>query len=212
MSCLKEVFGEPIHVANSFDDLAGALELVKQILPHSGDALLDDEAARRLVDWAAASDRKFKRRKFNIASSMVESAVQLSSGSSEKSQEQFEEIVKSNPRYALDAIKKTSKQRMSADSSSIRAEKEASDRERYALELAGILSEAGLPVDDPNKAWLRVFGMRRSKTLRNRLRYWARFRSWLVAYCGAVWPRTQCCRLDQLHGRFSENGMHHYID
>ena len=59
------------------------------------------------------------------------------------------------------------------------------------------MSEAGLPVvqqiyalDDPNKAWLRVFGMRWSKTLRNRLRYWVRVRSWLVVYCGAVWPRS----------------------
>ena len=127
---------------------------------------------------------------------MVESALRVSSGSTEKFQEQFEEIAKSNPSFALDAIKKTSKQRKAADSSSTRAEKESRDRERYALELAGILSEAGLPVvpqiyalDDPNKAWLRVFGMRRSKTLRNRLRYWLRFRSWLVAYCGAVWPR-----------------------
>ena len=197
VSSLRELFGEPIHVANSFDYLAGALDLVKQILPHSGDTLLDDEAARRLVDWASASDRKFKRRKFDIVASMVASAFRFSSGSTGKSQEQFEEIVKSNPRYALDAIKKTSKQRKSAESSSTRAEKEAHDRERYALELAGILSEAGLPVvqqiyalDDPNKAWLRVFGMRRSKTLRNRLRYWVRFRSWLVAYCGAVWPRS----------------------
>ena len=196
LSSLRELFGEPIHVANSFDDFDGALELVKQILPHSGDSLLDDEAARRLVEWATASDRKFKRRKFTIAANMVASAFYPSSGSTERSQEQFEEIVKSNPRYALDAIKKTSKQRKSAEHSSTRAEREARDRERYALELAGILSEAGLPVvqqiytlDDPNKAWLRVFGMRRSKTLRNRLRYWVRFRSWLVAYCGAVWPR-----------------------
>ena len=114
--------------------------------------------------------------------------MHVSSGSTEKSQDQFEEIVKSNPRYALDKT---------ADSSSTRAEKGAHDRERYALELAGILSEAGLPVvqqiyalDDPNKAWLRVFGMRRSKALRNRLRYWVGVRSWLVAYCGAVWPRS----------------------
>ena len=196
LSSLKELFGEPIHVASSFDDFTGALELVRQILPNSGDPLLDDEAAKRLVDWAADSDQKFKRRRCNIALSMVESAIQVSSGSTEKFQEQFEEIVKSNPRFALDAIKKTSKQRKAADSSSTRAEKESRDRERYALELAGILSEAGLPVvqqiyalDDPNRAWLRVFGMRRSKTLRNRLRYWLRFRSWHVAYCGAVWPR-----------------------
>ena len=112
-------------------------------MPHSGDTLLDDEAARRLVDWAAASERKFKPWKFNIATSMVESAVQFSSGSTEKSQEQFDEIVKSNPRYALDALKKTSKKRKSADSSSTRAEKEAHDRERYSLELAGICRKLG---------------------------------------------------------------------
>ena len=76
VSSLKELFGEPIHVASSFDDLTGALELVRQILPNSGDPLLDDEAAKRLVDWAAESDQKFKRRRCNIVTSMVESALQ----------------------------------------------------------------------------------------------------------------------------------------
>ena len=45
-------------------------------------------------------------------------------------------------------------------------------------------------LDNPNKAWSRVFGARRSKTLRNRFRAWIKVRSWLVAYNGQVWPKS----------------------
>ena len=65
------------------------------------------------------------------------------------------------------------------------------------MQLAELIKEAYLPVtwqlealQDPNKAWVRIFGNRRSKTLRNRLRAWTKFRSWLVAYSGEVWPKS----------------------
>ena len=38
-------------------------------------------------------------------------------------------------------------------------------------------------------AWERIFGSRRSKTLRNRFRAWNKYRIWLVASTGVVWPR-----------------------
>ena len=45
-------------------------------------------------------------------------------------------------------------------------------------------------LQDPGKAWVRIFGSRRSKTLRNRLRSWNKFRDWLLALSGTVWPKT----------------------
>ena len=67
-----------------------------------------------------------------------------------------------------------------------RATLEADQRKEYALKLAGFIREAKLPVceiiarlSDPDEAWPRLFGTRRSKTLRNRYRAWVRFREWL---------------------------------
>ena len=59
-----------------------------------------------------------------------------------------------------------------------------------------LIKEACLPVvyqieqlDNQNIAWERIFGSRRSKTLRNRFRAWKKYRMWLVASTGVVWPR-----------------------
>ena len=43
-------------------------------------------------------------------------------------------------------------------------------------------------LQDPDKAWNRLFGARRANTLRNRVRAWHRFRDWLVATHNRVWP------------------------
>ena len=107
----------------------------------------------------------------------------------------FESIVKDEPRYALEVAKRVAKQRKS--SGSTRAELETALRDKFALELAEIIMEACLPVvfqieglDNPNKAWTRLFGSRRGKTLRNRVRSWNRYRAWLVSYAGRVWPSS----------------------
>ena len=103
--------------------------------------------------------------------------------------------MKEDPRFMLDTVKRTQRRSSTGEGPETRAAKEQHERDRYALELAGILQEAVLPVSlqiealqDPNKAWLRLFGVRRSKTLRNRYRSWNRFRTWLVAYSGKTWP------------------------
>ena len=77
-----------------------------------------------------------------------------------------------------------------------RADAEAAERKRFAFELSVFLKEACMPVvyqieqlDNQNLAWERIFGSRRSKTLRNRFRSWSKYRMWLVAYAGVVWPR-----------------------
>ena len=107
----------------------------------------------------------------------------------------FESMVKDDPKHALEVAKRVSKQRKTAPTN--RAELERSLRTKFAMELATIISEAGLPVVyqvqqfyDPNKAWKRIFGARRGKTLRNGVRSWCKYRQWLVAYAGILWPRS----------------------
>ena len=96
-------------------------------------------------------------------------------------QEDFEEIVKESPAYVLDMAKRRLKRKRETKGSQ-RAEVENEQRQVYALQLAEIIKEAVLPVtvqidllQDPNRAWVRIFGSRRSKTLRNRLKAWQRF-------------------------------------
>ena len=111
-------------------------------------------------------------------------------------QEEFEEIVRDSPAYVLEIAKRRLKRKREHKGLQ-RAELENDQRNIYALQLAGIVKEACLPVtfqlellQDPNRAWIRVFGNRRSKTLRNRLRAWQKFRNWYVAFAGLVWPKS----------------------
>ena len=104
--------------------------------------------------------------------------------------------MQSEPKYALEVAKKAVKACKADRSGGGRAEAEAAERKRFAFELSVIIKEACLPVtyqieqlDNQNIAWERVFGSRRAKTLRNRFRAWNKYRMWLVAAVGAVWPR-----------------------
>ena len=87
----------------------------------------------------------------------------------------FEQIVQSEPKYALDVAKTMVKARKADKSGGSRTDTKAAERKRFALELSVILKEACMPVvyqieqlDNENIAWERIFGSRRAKTLRNR--------------------------------------------
>ena len=189
---LQEIFGNPVHVANSFDSHEEAASLVRQLFLNAGvDNLIEHEAARKLVEWSERHPRAFKCAKRDIALSSVAAPVKF------LGQLHSQEIVRGDPKIALEVLKKSRKSRKGHDVGGARAEREDHDRERYAHELACILKEACLPVvdhisllDNPDKAWSRIFGARRSKTLRNRFRAWSEVRSWLVAYNAQVWPKS----------------------
>ena len=90
-----------------------------------------------------------------------------------------------------------------------RATEEARLKTEYALKLAGVLKEAGLPVcqiiegvEDAEEAWQRLFGSRRAKTLRNRFRSWSSFREWLVISRGRVYPTGIPDVLDYANERY----------
>ena len=109
---------------------------------------------------------------------------------------EFEEIVHNDPKAFLEAARRAQKRSKDLGGLGSRAEKEDRERRRYALELASIIEESCLPValqivtlDKPELSWLRVWGSRRAKTLRNRFRAWNKFRSWLNATYGVVWPK-----------------------
>ena len=194
---LQETFGTVQHFANSFDGEAEVLAVLSQVLPDQGVRPYDGTTARRVEEWKQRASGIFKRARlakhahlqYNL--NPCESPVFPSSYA-----EEFENIVKDDPRYALSVVKKTVKQRK-ASMANTRADQENMDRDKYALELAWYIQEACLPaslqiatLDEPAKGWKRVFGGRRSKTLRNRVRAWSKFRNWLIGYNGNVWPKA----------------------
>ena len=76
-----------------------------------------------------------------------------------------------------------------------RAADERAAKTRYALQLYNFLVEAKAPivkilqeVSDPEEACVRIFGTRRSKTLRNRYHSWVKFARWLETSKGRTWP------------------------
>ena len=92
-----------------------------------------------------------------------------------------------------------------------RAEHERLAREKYTALLADVIKEAQLPlvailseVDDPESAWKRIFGNRRSKTLRNRYRSWRAFEKWLTVIYGKTWPTSIAQLLAYINQRVEE--------
>ena len=176
----QELFGSPVHLANSFDGHESAAALIRQVFvfTNTSENLIEDEAARRLVAWADKHQRSFKRAKREIAVGQFVAPLGFRTQGTAPC-DTYEEIVRGDPKIALELLKKTQKARKGNDVAGPRAGREDQDREKYAHELARILEEARLPVvshiamlDNPNKAWSRIFGARRSKTLRNRFRAW----------------------------------------
>ena len=123
--------------------------------------------------------------------------------------EAFDELARSNPLVLLPALQR--KRRLMRDSTdaSQRAEEERTARKKYALLLADVIKEANLPlrqqleaVEDPEQVWPRIFGTRRSKTLRNRYRSWQPFRAWLQCVHEAKWPTGINQLIDYSNERF----------
>ena len=192
---LKEIFGELKYLWYSFDDAAGAQDLLQGILTETEWADFGQVSVEGLTAWHTKYGPQVKRQRILDRELSFEFCAHPKRDTVGTIQETFEQIMKEDPRFMLDTVKRTQRRSSTGEGPETRAAKEQHERDRYALELAGILQEAVLPVSlqiealqDPNKAWLRLFGARRSKTLRNRYRSWNRFRTWLVAYSGKTWP------------------------
>ena len=197
LESVVRLYGCASTFANSFDDEVEAQEVICQLAESVGLDMHDfrEEAAKRVWEWSRGQQFSFKRRRRELVSELEYSLFPKKTDAHVEASETYESIIKDDPKYALEVAKRVAKQRKVAALN--RADVEEMLRNKFALELAACITEAGLPVvnqilqlDDPNKAWKRVFGARRGKTLRNRFRSWSRYRLWLVAYAGVVWPRS----------------------
>ena len=109
--------------------------------------------------------------------------------------EVFDESVKQNPLALLAALDRRKKAMPSDLDANQRAETEKLALDEYAMLLADIIKNAALPlvaqleaVDDGGVSWKRIFGARRSKTLRNRYKAWKSVELWLEMVHGKPWP------------------------
>ena len=98
-------------------------------------------------------------------------------------QETFEQIMKEDPRFMLDTVNVPSvglqlgkdRRRERPKNSMRETDMHWSWQVFYRKPFCSVSLQIEA-LQDPNKAWLRLFGARRSKTLRNRYRSWNRFR------------------------------------
>ena len=193
---LLEVFKSPRIFYNAFETEQEAEAILIEALGPNDPGVVSRMAIQELMEWRNKAGSAHNRL-VNLTCLDSFSHVKFPCTHIEKTlQDDFEEIVKDGPGFILDLAKRRVKRKLEAKGSQ-RAEIEREQRELYALQMAEIIREACLPVvfqldvlQDPNKAWVRIFGSRRSKTLRNRLKAWKKFRDWLSAFTGDVWPKT----------------------
>ena len=197
------VYSSVLQFDGAFETVDEAADLVHELLPHRS---ARDVAAmsRSLGAWKSRG---------RLAPSM---ARQLSEGLSSMPRtvlrprvdpgEAFTSLVESSPAIALEKLKKAIKARRASKVG--REEREKESREKWGLELVSYIKEAGLPcadrmqaMGDHNNLWLRLFGNRRSKTLRNRAMAWRGFRAWLQVAYGSVWPDNVATFLKYLEER-----------
>ena len=189
---IKESFRNPVQLAAAFDTEAEASELVEALWPGIS-SQGRDHRAKTLVKWAQDTQSAHKRQRRFGFFHMLETLP--GADSSRSVSDIFDESVKQNPLALLAALERRKKAIPSDLDANQRAAKEKLSREKYAVLLSDIIKNAGLPVvaqleavDDGGLSWTRIFGSRRSKTLRNRYKAWKSFELWLEVVHGKRWP------------------------
>ena len=195
MDLVRKHYGEPQFLYFALQDENDARGILQDAYGELDSVPLGDEAVHLLLEWKRKRSFCIGRHMTLRCNDSFKCLVHPGRSRDRSIQDEFEEIVKESPSYILDLAKRRLKRKRESKGVQ-RAELENEQRKVYALQLAELIQEAALPVTfqicmlpDPNKAWLRIFGSRRSKTLRNRLRSWQKFRSWFVAFSGEVWPK-----------------------
>ena len=200
---VQEVFTDLSYFYDAFDTMDEAKEIVTQCCSGAIEALLLDQAAQRLLDWKEEAKSAYERRKRLRITEFDSTLLLPAEPGAAALATDFEEVVNSNPEILLEISKRLLKKDKAQGSAQSRAEREEKDRVRHAMGLARVIQEAALPVspridslENPEIGWQRAFGSRRAKTLRGRLRVWNKFRAWLNASYGSVWPKSSTERIN----------------
>ncbi|CAE7486071.1 unnamed protein product [Symbiodinium sp. CCMP2592] len=206
---LEEWFSTPEKLFASFDtreELVSLLRACDNTLLESSLQLIADA----LLEWHAdnartvASGRREARRRLTECLPSVP-------GTGLSLHEHYNQIALQSPLALLPVLRKRKLATDRVVDRGARATEEIRLRQEYALRLAAIMQEAQLPVckvlagvSNAEEAWPRLFGTRRSKTLRNRFRAWDKFREWLLYSRGRSYPEGVADVLDYANERFQE--------
>ncbi|CAE7032383.1 unnamed protein product [Symbiodinium sp. CCMP2592] len=206
---LEEWFGTPEKLHASFDTREELVELLRncdKVLSESSVALIADA----LLEWhtdvsrlVASGRREARRRLTECLPGVPGTGLSL--------HEHYNQIALQSPLALLPVLRKRKLATDRVVDRGARATEEIRLRQEYALRLAAIMQEAQLPVrkvlagvSNAEEAWPRLFGTRRSKTLRNRFRAWDKFREWLLYSRGRSYPEGVADVLDYANERFQE--------
>ncbi|CAE7560223.1 unnamed protein product [Symbiodinium sp. CCMP2592] len=191
---LKSCFASPRQLHYDFDDSEGARKLVEVLVPGLGAGNVQ-LAVDQLVKWHKEGASSVLRAKRIARAGLSESLVGQHTVSASTISEAYDKLAHSNPLSLLPAIERARKARENSVDPSKRAAEERAAKAKYATLLYSFLVEARAPivdilkeVTDSEEACVRIFGTRRSKTLRNRFHSWSKFARWLETSKGRVWP------------------------
>ena len=208
VKALKAYFPTAYQVSTAFDNLDGARELVDEALGNSYGAARREAISQAVLGWQEGLTRKFNSWQLTAYRERVMFGKQLDgTGDKVSMADSYDAIVSGSPILGLAALESRLAKK-ARTSTTARAEAEDLSKKKWALALADYITEAKLPavasfsgMANVNTAWIRAFGARRSKTLRNRAKSWKRVREWLVATTGQPWPTNVAVLLQYLDER-----------
>lgn len=188
------IYKSTLHFQSAFEDEESALELIRQlgvVLPPGQDW---ETAVETLLQWSLLHQSTFTAKRRCMLSEMVE--PKLSTVETRDTAAIYDSQIVSNLKLQRTVFKSTISQRLNVLEDNVSKEQLETEQQRlWAMRLAEFIQEAELPVcktismtSKPSESWLRIFGSRRSKTLRNRARCWKSFYRWLQLVCQIPFP------------------------
>ena len=205
---LKELYGKPAVLRAAIDDQKDAVSLTESLFPGVPESAVKARADA-LFQWFTRTERAAKVARRETLTQMWETLP----GEHEPRDlpAQFDESTKQNPLVLLEGLARRKRALKSDVDPSQRAEEERQAREKYAALLSGVITKAKLPVvqyllgvSDSDAVWTRLFGTRRSRTLRNRYKSWDAYAKWLETTYGKAWPTKLAHILDYAVERYNE--------
>eukprot|EP00435_Cladocopium_sp_Y103_P048179 s357_g14.t1 len=207
LSHLQRIFVTPSRLDAAFDDEDGCDSLISCSFPSIVDELKHDTVAQMMV-WKLDLQRALKRHRKDVASSVL---YRLPSPSSVSVHDEYTRLTKTSVLCILEMHSKRRQRKYKEDPPDVRSKRFESERKKYALLLAQVISEANLPVtalvqtlDDPGSGWIHLFAARRGNTLKNRYKVWKPFQRWLELHRGYLYPKGVKDAIDYMQHRVNE--------
>ena len=190
---LQRSFRDPCTLVLACFDEGSTTDLVEDALQGQFPPEKRRRLASSLFSWSQSVESKVRNELSFRARSLSGLATRVVPPKPDVGAE-FDALVSRNPQVGVRILEQALRQRRLGAATS-RTTKEEISRKKWILELASIIREAGLPaaaridtMSNPEAAWIRAFGSRRAKTLKNRVLAWRKLGAWLQVTYSMNWP------------------------